>query len=1109
MVGLLKSSKGDVYFSGRSISKKLNTIRKEFGVCTQTNIIYDELTVEEHIKFYAELRNVKVNIDEVLKEVDLTEQKNTKASKLSGGQKRKLCISMAIIGNPKYIFLDEPTTGLDPLSRRKIWELLLKKKEGRVIFLTTHYMDEADILADRKLILNEGRIRCLGTSLYLKNHFNMNYNLNVETISKNKDYVHSLIQHYIPQAVYMEDSEKEKTETTKEVNCYIWRLPLNTTSQFQALLNELDSQMNSRVIKKYALSMPTLEELFIRLEDNNTNDDNSPEFLEYNDKQHLIEIENQLPQLKNVKKPSKLDQIRSLVHYRFKLLFNNRVFAFNTIVLPVLLTAGMFVSFKTIFDSINEETRTNPTIISVPSMYNDVFINYDSQSSLSLFNQNNVDIGINYNNIKSMPLNNVPYQQVNENYYLSSIRGEEVNGNYNFQVHYNESMTHSIPASINAIINAILASKNINKQIVVKSYPYKESNNFSYNEILVASGLVITMMLIIPLSKYGPLATVERVKQIVQQLQLNGVSRKNYWLSNFLTDYSLYLLICILMLLTGVIARFDPLLDIKVFIIIIIMLVIWSIPVIFYQYLLSFLFKNEDTASNLIIIINVGSIFIGSMILNYINLNSKNSQNSVINNNVLEDGLYSLKIIIINLVLTAGFPTYGFYVISNALFLMKLSKIELNVTNLMKYKNAVFPTVIILIALGILYFIALLYLDRKVNRVNKSDIHELRNDTKAVYEKYIEEGDDDIKKEFHYVKRAQKTLPISVLHLSKEYKMKIPNDRKSYIKSRDPNNFRHGEIHVSPLSGKFVKTAVIDVNFGVRPRECFGLLGPNGAGKSTTLNTISSTVPQTTGKICFNGIETHLASLSEISLGYCPQNDILWKDLTLREHIELYLRIRGYSAQEAKEYATQYINIAGIEKHQNKRTVNLSGGTKRKLSLIIAICGYPKQILLDEPTAGMDPSTRRFIWNIIKKSKSMNDSALILTTHSMEEAENLCDRLAILVNGRLTCIGSPEHLKMKFGDSYVLEVQSNNVDKFHSKMIESSVLFRNKEYKMERNSSDRIKYEVKMTNDLGYIFSLMEQCKSKGLVNDYSFSQTTLEQVFINFAKQQNVSEDA
>ncbi|OUM58141.1 hypothetical protein PIROE2DRAFT_48194 [Piromyces sp. E2] len=299
----------------------------------------------------------------------------------------------------------------------------------------------------------------------------------------------------------------------------------------------------------------------------------------------------------------------------------------------------------------------------------------------------------------------------------------------------------------------------------------------------------------------------------------------------------------------------------------------------------------------------------------------------------------------------------------------------------------------------------------------------------------------------------------------------------------------------------------MDVNFGVRNHECFGLLGPNGAGKSTTLNCITSTIPQTTGKVYFNGTETYSSTQSpQISMGYCPQEDIMWKEMTVREHIEFFLKIRGYGANDAKNYATQYIEAAGLEDHQHKPTEKISGGTKRKLSLLIAICGYPKQIFLDEPTAGMDPSTRRFIWNIIKSTKKMNDSALIMTTHSMEEAENLCDRLGILVNGRLVCIGSPEHIKMKYGEDYILELQSTDIEKFHEKVVVQEKLFGDCSYTMERSSHNRMKYEVKMTRNLGSVFDVMENYKSVGLVVDYSFNQASLEQIFIKFAKMQIIN---
>ncbi|ORX36199.1 P-loop containing nucleoside triphosphate hydrolase protein [Piromyces finnis] len=943
MVGLIKATYGDVYFDGSSISKNVNAIRKDFGVCAQTNIIYDGLTVEDHINFYANLKNVKVDVDEVLKELDLLPQKKLKSSKLSGGQKRKLCIGMAIIGNPKYIFLDEPTTGLDPLSRRKIWELLLKKKEGRVIFLTTHYMDEADVLADRKLILNKGKIRCLGTSLYLKNHFNMKYNLDVETNEKEK--VNKIIMNYLPEAIYVENKEANEFES-HDNKFYTWRLPLNSSDHFAPLLNELDN-LSGSLIRKYALSLPTLEELFIRLEDdqiNNSEKEKSNNNID-NEYQYLIQTnDNSLPELKSVPKPSNSKLISTLVKYRLKIFLKDKMFAFNAFILPILLIALVFFGINQLMFKERIITYESKAI-TVPSMYPETKINYSLNSTLPITTEN----------------------------ILSGV-GNDISGVSQF------------------------------------------------------------------LNKFGPLISRERINQLLLQLQLNGVSRFNYWISNLITDDLLFLCTCTLIILSGVVIRFEPLLDVSI-VLLVLCFIIYGV---------------FHTAFTGISAINTYPIIFGFFGLVILNANTSSSN---------LDALYSNTAIIFCLCFTALCPSFGIVVLLNALFTLN-------------------PLIALLIVLLFVYYFILILLDRMKNQTNKSDISELPPKTSEIYEKELENGDDDVKREYEYVKEHQNELPISTLHLCKEFnvskgKITDPSEIKE-IRDRDANDYTYGDIHKSIVKyNQLVKTAVVDVNFGVRLHECFGLLGPNGAGKSTTLNIVSSTIPQTIGSVCYNGVETHQAKLGDVSMGYCPQHDILWKELTLREHIEFFLSIRGYDSDDAKVYATQYINAAGLEEHQNKRVDDLSGGTKRKLSILIAICGYPERILLDEPTAGMDPSTRRLIWEIIK---------------------------TILVNGRLICIGSPEHLKMKYGKGYILELQCNDVDQFHSEVVEKCNLFNSHEYKMERISNNRGKYEVKMTKKLGLVFERMEEYKKKGLVNDYSFNQTSLEQIFINFAKNQIIS---
>jgi len=1105
MVGLMKTSYGDIYFDGSSITKDLNKIRKDFGVCAQTNIIYKDLTVEDHIKFFADLKNVKVDVDEALQELDLLPQKKVKASKLSGGQKRKLCIGMATIGNPKYLFLDEPTTGLDPLSRHRIWELLLKKREGRVIFLTTHYMDEADILADRKLILNKGKIRCLGTSLYLKNHFNMKYSLDVETNEKEK--INEIVMHYIPEANYVENNESNEFET--HIKFYTWRLPLNSSDRFAPLLNELD-RLTGSMINKYALSLPTLEELFIRLEDGVAFEGDENTVINDDDKLLIKINQDRLPRLSQVSKPNSLKLSAILVKYRLKIFLKDKAFAFSAIILPIILLALTFYFINT-FMFEERVIEFEATEITVPSMYVDTKINYASNATLPLTIENIVTgVGNQIYSVSNVQVEEMPFPTYEDNYYLASVGGEKDNfsNTLKFDIFYNDTMPHSVPAIFNALSNAYLASRNINDRITVVNHPFDEKQDGMATIGLMFVGLMLGMSIVSILNKFGPLSARERISQLLLQLRLNGISRFIYWIACLITDNSIFLMTCILIILAGVAVGFEPLKDMKFILIIIVLLIIWSIPTMLFQYILSFLFKKEETAYNGINSFNTYPILIGYIGLIIINSRTSDPLSS------LKGELYGNVTILFCLVLTAVCPAFGIVAFLNALFTMKTYSIllstELTFKTIMKFKNMITPLLILFIILIFVYYKILMALDRKKNQTRKRDVYEIPPITLQSYENDLNEGDDDVKREYEYVQEHQKELPISILHLCKEFivlKKKISDkDERHNIEKKNSNDYTYGDIHKSVVNpSKFVKTAVIDVNFGVRTHECFGLLGPNGAGKSTILNIVTATMSQTMGSICYNGVETHEAKLGEVSMGYCPQHDILWKELTLREHIEFFLRIRGYNSNEAKEYATQYINVSGLEEHQNKRVDNLSGGTKRKLSILIAICGYPERILLDEPTAGMDPSTRRLIWDIIKQTKRMNDSALIMTTHSMEEAEKLCDRLAILVNGRLNCIGSPEHLKMKFGEDYILEIQSDFIDQFHTEIVERGHLFGSYTYELDNTYINRAKYEVNMTKNLGSVFEKMEECKKRGLVSDYSFNQTSLEQIFIKLAKKQIV----
>ncbi|GIQ85144.1 ABC transporter A, ABCA, partial [Kipferlia bialata] len=220
--------------------------------------------------------------------------------------------------------------------------------------------------------------------------------------------------------------------------------------------------------------------------------------------------------------------------------------------------------------------------------------------------------------------------------------------------------------------------------------------------------------------------------------------------------------------------------------------------------------------------------------------------------------------------------------------------------------------------------------------------------------------------------------------------------------------------------------AVHRTTLAVDTGTCFGLLGENGAGKSTTINLICGTLKPTSGTVFIKGGDVcalDKASLLE-HLGVCPQHDRLHGELTVKEEIIFYMRLRGYSSSKAIAEAPAVIESVGLKSKADHRISDLSGGMQRRTSLAIALTGTPSVVLLDEPTSGLDPATRRELWAIIPKIKQRR--AVVLTTHSMDEAEILCDSLSIVASGRLQCLGSPASLSYDHGKAYVLNFLHHN-----------------------------------------------------------------------------------
>lgn len=219
--------------------------------------------------------------------------------------------------------------------------------------------------------------------------------------------------------------------------------------------------------------------------------------------------------------------------------------------------------------------------------------------------------------------------------------------------------------------------------------------------------------------------------------------------------------------------------------------------------------------------------------------------------------------------------------------------------------------------------------------------------------------------------------------------------------------------------------AVNDISFGVKEGECFGFLGPNGAGKTTTMRMMQCVSPLTSGKLFVAGmdVQTDERKIKAI-LGVAPQETNLDQDLTVRENLIQYSRYFDIAPVEAEDRTNNLLKFFQLDAKRDTDIDKLSGGMKRRLLLARALINQPKIIIMDEPTVGLDPQARHLIWDQLMLLKSQG-STIILTTHYMDEAERLCDRIVIMDNGRILAEGSPKNLIEKYVGANIVEAPND------------------------------------------------------------------------------------
>uniref|UniRef100_A0A8D1Z944 ABC transporter domain-containing protein n=1 Tax=Sus scrofa TaxID=9823 RepID=A0A8D1Z944_PIG len=1001
LTGCYRPTRGEVCIYGYDISKNIREIRENMGFCPQHDLLFNDLTLSEHIFFYSVVSEQKIpplEVDNMLSTFNLLEKRDTFSESLTGGMKRKLSIIIALLGSPKVVILDEPSSGMDPVSRRATWDVLQQFKHKRTILLTSHYMDEADILGDRIAIMVKGTLQCCGSSIFLKKIYGAGYHIVIEREPRcDAEKISAVIYSRIPDAILENSIGTELS----------FILPKEHTHRFEALFNELEEKQKELGIASFGASITTMEEVFLKvnkLADSQTDVRPSQSHqkrrqdMEQNvsvSRSHERPVFPSLNETANIKFNTGFPLYRQQFHSMFikRALFNWRNWRLTLLQISVILfvTTYLLTTLSLDFDLPARELDL--------SQYGRTIVPYSISG--------NSDLALNLiKNLKIfLKLKNQELRRVQGKTHSKKEAAVEKNKTI-VTILFNNEAYHSAATSLAVLDNILFMSlSGLNASIRVSNKPQPlplyGSNVGPTNGVQVALSLAFGMALVV--SSFCLQTVTERTTKAKHIQFVSGVYLLTYWLAALLWDLIYFSIICCFILVSGVFiyCRVDAFFVNYHFLDTMMIFLLYGWSVVPLMYLGSLLFSSSPIA--------------------YIKLTLFNYFSTVFTIDMHESARTFLGNALMML------PNYN--------FAMSISK----------------------------FF------------------------------------DDYMMKKLCTTHKQFQSIYVNCNKICKY--LEFPSSLKITYSFLDFSIY----TYICP-----VVMAVRNVSLLVQKYECFGLLGLNGAGKTTIFKMLTGEETLTSGVVLIkdNNITENIRKVRS-RIGYCPQADTMLNHMTGRELLIMYARLWGVPEPDISMYVEAFLHSMHIEDHADKLVHTYSGGNKRKLNTAIALMGKSSVIFLDEPSTGMDPVARHRLWDtvtwICKTGKT-----IIITSHSMEECEVICTRLAIMVQGKFKCLGSPQHLKHKFGNIYNLTAKikiDNNEDK--QKEFKDFIATTFPGNILNQDHQGIIGYYIPSKGICwGKVFHIMEEAKALFNLVDYSISQITLEQIFLTFANIDKMGND-
>lgn len=932
---------------------------------------------------------------------------------------------------------------MDPYSRRFTWNVIRQHREGRVIILTTHFMDEADLLGDRIAIMGDGKLLCSGTSLFLKKMYGVGYNMVLEktsVVNFDESKVMNLIFERIPNAKLMTNVGTELTV----------QLPFQSSTMFERLFMDLDDALDEVGIRSYGMSVTTLEEVFLKVASGShafvtkekLKKDQNVESVPHIQSDDIRVASSQIALVpsadqkvighdleKNVSNQIMCEKYNydsesaSVVYNQFVALIMKRAIIFTRDSKSILflyglptifLLMGMLVMMVTVIVaeqpkvkvSINDfNPGINKNFLPLPYANSSYFCPWDSDcDNGKQITRDQDKVMDNLPDRFDFPIKagNTLYTIEDMSQYLYDHRedyqastfgaysfntidlqksGEVGNASVSMFLHGNYTALHAGPvfSTLLAELYAKYYDPEVTIELIIHPFPLTTNEKTVFSNFNL-SNLVIFILLAVPFisASFGGFVLYEREVKAKEQQLVSGVSIPMYWITTYTWDVLSYqitawifIILIIIFPKTDTISTGGPLGCM------IIVFTLYGFAIAPFTYLQTFFFKKSSSGQISILFIT----FVLGMVLTVIGVVLRQINSSkAIYLGVLRH-LFSL------------FPPFALgESLTNLAVRDYVSLLENGGIMIGPYDSRIAGHGIVYLAWTAgAYLVLVIIVDFFISDPNVQKIY--NNVTTTI-------PDDNTLRDEDVIEEEKRVLTDNCKANSQ---VLLQDVKKVYS------------------TGKY---AVKGVSLGIPNGECFGLLGTNGAGKTSLLSILSGCNSVSGGSVSLGGLdffkELHRCRQN---IGYCPQFDALFDGLTAREHLRLYAQMKGVKPSSIESQVNSKIMEMGLTEYADRTSNGYSGGNKRKLSVALAMIGEPSLVFLDEPSTGMDPMARRFMWEVICDIVTKREKcSLILTTHSMEECEALCSRVGIMVGGVLRCLGSCQRLRSRYGLGYQIEI---------------------------------------------------------------------------------------